>query len=203
MPDGYEAITCPTDDVWLVSRYYVDANDPDGIQEQVDSLFHDNPLGPQDEFPSANKQWDPTNYPLVEQLNITDIATPADAVTMYTHMNAWLTSNGWGPKDPKLIEEMTTHGLGPGRDTNWETRLADHPDILDGIKAASAKITEGYKSVPTKVAYGLDNIYGAFLWVGKQHTINVGHIHAFGQTPGVGDQASFSLGEGIYRSTPH
>ena len=155
-PQGYRQISCPTNDVWVVARYFVQ---PDSTEGQVISLYNTCPLGPQGDLPPVNRDWDPNDYEKFSPLNITDInESTFNAANMYHAMNDWLTSNGWGPSTEEFQEKMLSYGLGPNQVTDWATVISEHPEILTGIKAASDMINASDEVVPTKVGNWLYSI---------------------------------------------
>ena len=161
VPEGYTAIPCPTQDVWVVTRYFVE---PDHTDATVALMFDECPLGPQDDFPSHNKHWD---LPLLmPKLNITKIASTLDAGLMYQVMNEWLGRNGWGPASSSFKQDMESFGLGPNLPTNWPQVMEDHGTaILKGIGAADKAIDAGPVEVTTPVGdwvYSIDKQMGDY-----------------------------------------
>lgn len=162
-PQGYGRIPCPTNDVWVVARYFVQ---PESTDEQVSSLYNTCPLGPQGDFPPVNRDWNPNYYRQVSALNITDVnGSTFDPATMYSVMNVWLTANGWGPSTNEFQEKMLSYGLGPNQLTDWNSVVSEHPEIFTGIKAASDLINASDEVVSTRVnnwLYSIDPATGNY-----------------------------------------
>ncbi len=144
LPDGYIPISCPTRDVWVVTRYFVQPDNPDDV---VNLLLNSCPLGPSGNFPSSNAIYH-TEPPQLEKLNITKIVENDEvdtqvAIDMYTQMNEWLTRNGWGPAEDYFKTAMREYGLGPNEDVDWVSVFGQYNGAIEkGILAASARIDD-------------------------------------------------------------